>query len=124
MQDFLTDRSKLANTALAITGIAFGISVARVSTGVAGRYIEARLGKPSLIRETSRTSLLSTLRNPLQSLRAFASEAKGESALREMVLERDLEARLKRVAVSTVNTMNNRAPYRYKDSFILGNSSG
>lgn len=119
MQDFLTDRSKLTNTALVVTGIAFGVSVARVSTSVAGRYIEARLGKPSLVRETSRASFLNTLRNPWLILRALASQAKGESALKEMVLEKDLEARLKRVAISTVNTTNNRAPYRYHSQTML-----
>ena len=31
-----------------------------MGTGIAGRFIEARLGKPSLIRETSRLSFQST----------------------------------------------------------------
>ena len=36
---------------------------------MAGRFIEARLGKPSLIRETSRLSFLQTFRHPVQALR-------------------------------------------------------
>lgn len=41
-------------------------------TGVAGRYIEARLGKPSLVRETSRRTLIQTVRNPIPTIkRAF-----------------------------------------------------
>ena len=36
--------------------LAVGIYSARNATGVAARYIEARLGKPSLVRETSRIS--------------------------------------------------------------------
>lgn len=112
LQDFLTDRNKLTNTALAVTGIALGVSVARVSTGVAGRYVEARLGKPSLIRETTRVSVLNAFRFPWQTLKAYSNPARGENAVQEMVLEESLEARLRRVAVSTVNTKNNKAPYR------------
>ncbi len=37
-----------------------------MGTGVAGRFVEARLGKPSLIRETSRMSLFQSLRHPLK----------------------------------------------------------
>ena len=32
---------------------------------MAGRFIEARLGKPSLIRETSRLSFFQTIRHPV-----------------------------------------------------------
>lgn len=71
ISDFLTDRSKLTNTAVTLTAIAFGLSAARVSTGVAGRYIEARLGKPSLIRETSRQGVLTTLRSPQLAVKRF-----------------------------------------------------
>ena len=46
--------------------IAIGVYAARTGTGVAGRFIEARLGKPSLVRETSRLSLLQSFRHPLQ----------------------------------------------------------
>ena len=44
-----------------------------MATGVAGRFIEARLGKPSLIRETSRLSLFQKFRHPVVSVkRLFA----------------------------------------------------
>ena len=41
----------------------------QISTGVVGRFVEARLGKPSLVRETSRQGLLTTLRRPLPVLK-------------------------------------------------------
>ena len=51
--------------AAGLTLVAFGIYTAKMGTGIAGRFIEARLGKPSLIRETSRLSLLQSLRHPI-----------------------------------------------------------
>ena len=50
---------------------------ARTGTGVAGRFIEARLGKPSLVRETSRLSLLQSLRHPLQVRRVWREREGG-----------------------------------------------
>ena len=52
--------------AATLTLVAAGIYSAKVGTGIAGKFIQARLGKPSLIRETSRLSFLQTLRHPLQ----------------------------------------------------------
>ena len=46
--------------------VAFGIYTAKMGTGVAARFIEARLGKPSLIRETSRLSFFQSLRHPVK----------------------------------------------------------
>jgi len=45
---------------------AAGIYVAKNSVGVAARFIEARLGKPSLVRETSRFTAVGFLRNPIK----------------------------------------------------------
>ena len=52
--------------AAGLTLVAFGIYAAKMGTGVAARFIEARLGKPSLIRETSRLSFLQSLRHPIK----------------------------------------------------------
>lgn len=49
-----------------LTLLAVGIYSAKNATSVAGRYIEARLGKPSLVRETSRITVLEALRHPIQ----------------------------------------------------------
>ena len=48
-----------------LTLVAFGIYTARMGTGITGRFIEARLGKPSLIRETSRLSFFQSIRHPI-----------------------------------------------------------
>lgn len=49
-----------------LTLLAVGVYSAKNATSVAGRYIEARLGKPSLVRETSRITVLEALRHPMQ----------------------------------------------------------
>lgn len=55
-----------------LTLLAVGVYSAKNATSVAGRYIEARLGKPSLVRETSRVTVLEALRHPLQVTVALA----------------------------------------------------
>lgn len=45
---------------------AVGIYAAKHSTGVAARYIEARLGKPSLVRETSRLTVGEAIKHPIK----------------------------------------------------------
>ncbi|CAM9983182.1 unnamed protein product, partial [Choristocarpus tenellus] len=84
-------------------------------SGVAGRYIEARLGKPSLVRETSRRTVSEMLKNPLPSLKRamVAPGCQAENALTGVVLEPSLETRLSRVAQSTFNTKKNKAPFRH-----------
>ena len=52
--------------AAGITLVALGVYAAKMGTGVASRYIEARLGKPSLIRETSRLSFFQGIRHPVK----------------------------------------------------------
>lgn len=49
-----------------LTLLAVGVYSAKNATAVAGRYVEARLGKPSLVRETSRVTVLEALRHPIQ----------------------------------------------------------
>jgi ATPase family AAA domain-containing protein 3A/B len=113
MQDFLTDKQKLTNTAATLTVLALGIYTARTGTAVAGRYIESILGKPSLVRETSKKNILAAIKSPISTFKlAFGSGAAGK-ALKNVVLEPTLEKRLSRVAVSTANTKKNNAPFRH-----------
>jgi ATPase family AAA domain-containing protein 3A/B len=113
IQEFINDRNQLANTAGVITVMAFGVYTARISTSVAGRYIESRLGKPSLVRDTSRHGVLSMARHPFSTAKKLMAPHKAEDALRDIIQEPALEKRLKRVALSTANTRKNRAPYRH-----------
>lgn len=49
-----------------MTLLAVGVYSARNATAVAGRYIEARLGKPSLVRETSRFTVGEAIKHPIK----------------------------------------------------------
>uniref|UniRef100_A0A7S2ME04 AAA+ ATPase domain-containing protein n=2 Tax=Octactis speculum TaxID=3111310 RepID=A0A7S2ME04_9STRA len=109
VRGFLSDKDRMLAAVGTVSAIAAGVYTAKVGTSVAGRYIEARLGKPSLIRETSRISLTQSIRRPWTLLQ---SGKKGD-ALAGVVLEKDLSERLSRVATSTANTKRNKAPFRH-----------
>lgn len=114
MQSYLDDTTKLRNTALTVTGIAVGIYTARTSIGVAGRFVESRLGKPSLVRETSRFTVSQLAREPIKTVRqAFGIGRQETDALKGIVLHEDLDSQLRKIAVSTANTKQNRAPFRH-----------
>uniref|UniRef100_A0A7S2BQU8 AAA+ ATPase domain-containing protein n=1 Tax=Octactis speculum TaxID=3111310 RepID=A0A7S2BQU8_9STRA len=108
--DFLSDYDRQTAAVFGLSMVALGIYTAKVSTSVAGRYIENRLGKPSLVRETSRSGLSSLLSLPKNLL--SGSKDSGD-VLEGVILEADLERRLRAVAVSTKNTKLNQAPFRH-----------
>jgi len=113
LKDFLTDRDKLRNTAFTVTAIAAGIYTAKTGTGVAGRFIEARLGKPSLVRETSRITAGGFARAPIASVRTLMGWKDPTDAMKGIVLEENLTSQLNKVAVATANTKKNKAPFRH-----------
>jgi len=114
LQSYLDDTTKLRNTALTLTGIAAGVYTARTSIGIAGRFVEARLGKPSLVRETSRFSFGQLARDPVQtSKRAFGMGGSEKDALKGIILKPELDTQLSKIAVSTANTKKNKAPFRH-----------
>ncbi|XP_055637484.1 ATPase family AAA domain-containing protein 3A homolog [Toxorhynchites rutilus septentrionalis] len=106
----LSDWNKVATTVGGLSLLALGIYSAKGSTGVAARYIEARIGKPSLVNETSRFSLLDSLRHPIATFKRMQS--KPTDALQGVVLQPKLEERLRDIAIATKNTKNNRGLYR------------
>ena len=114
LQSYLDDTTKLRNTALTVTGIAVGIYTARTSIGVAGRFVESRLGKPSLVRETSRFTVSQFAREPItMTKRFFRIGQQEQDALKGIVLQKDLDSQLRQIAVSTANTKKNKAPFRH-----------
>mmetsp|Transcript_3081 Transcript_3081/g.4688 ORF Transcript_3081/g.4688 Transcript_3081/m.4688 type:complete len:381 (+) Transcript_3081:641-1783(+) len=113
IKSFLSDSEKMAAATLTLTGMAVGVYAAKTGTGVAGRYIEARLGKPSLVRETSKQTLPDVLKNPLPFMRRVFGLHKASGALDGVILEPKLEKRLSRVTQSTFNTKKNKAPFRH-----------
>lgn len=110
LKSFLSDKERMAAGVSILSLTALGIYGARAGTGVVGRYVESRLGKPSLVRETSRVS---PLKAPFKAARRALSNDKAEDALAGVVLRPRLEERLRRIAVSTRNTKANNAPFRH-----------
>ncbi|EHB00405.1 ATPase family AAA domain-containing protein 3 [Heterocephalus glaber] len=107
---FVTDWDKVTATVAGLTLLAVGVYSAKNATAVAGRYIEARLGTPSLVRETSRISVLEALRHPVQVSRRLLSRP--QDALEGVILSPSLEARVRDIAIATRNTKKNRSLYR------------
>uniref|UniRef100_A0A803Y9V8 ATPase family AAA domain containing 3A n=1 Tax=Meleagris gallopavo TaxID=9103 RepID=A0A803Y9V8_MELGA len=93
-----------------LTLLAVGVYSAKNATAVAGRYIEARLGKPSLVRETSRITVLEALKHPIKVGKRLTSKA--QDALEGVVLSPQLEARVRDIAIATRNTKKNKSLYR------------
>lgn len=114
LSSYLDDTTKLRNTALTVAGVAAGIYTAKTSIGIAGRFVEARLGKPSLVRDTSRMTVSQLVKSPIQSMKRITGLGlREQDALKGIVLESGLEDQLQKVAVSTANTKKNKAPFRH-----------
>ncbi|MCJ8744152.1 hypothetical protein PDJAM_G00115080 [Pangasius djambal] len=107
---FISDWDKVTATVAGLTLLAVGVYSARNATGVAGRYIEARLGKPSLVRETSRITVTEAIKHPVKTTRRLMS--KPQDALEGVVLSPPLEERVRDIAIATRNTRQNRGLYR------------
>jgi len=90
--------------------LALGIYVAKRGTGVIASYVSARLGKPSLVRDTSRFSVFETFKHPVKTVQKIRKSP--QDALSGVILEPTLEARLRDVAIATKNTKLNGGMYR------------
>jgi len=114
INSFLNDKKKLWNTSLMITGIAAGVYTTKMGVRIAGRFIESRLGKPSLVRETSKITILNMFKNPFSSLqRVLGVKYLVKDALKGIVLQKNIEEQLRKIAISTTYTTRNRAPFRH-----------
>uniref|UniRef100_UPI0037E96EE4 A-kinase anchor protein 12-like n=1 Tax=Semicossyphus pulcher TaxID=241346 RepID=UPI0037E96EE4 len=107
---FVSDWDKLTATVAGLTLLAAGVYSARNATGVAGRYIEARLGKPSLVRETSRITVAEAIKHPIKTTKRLRSRP--QDALEGVVLSAALEERVRDIAIATRNTRQNKGLYR------------
>ncbi|KAK0135840.1 ATPase family AAA domain-containing protein 3-A [Merluccius polli] len=107
---FVSDWDKVTATVAGLTLLAVGVYSARNATAVAGRYIEARLGKPSLVRETSRITVGEAIKHPVKTAKRLKS--KPQDALQGVVLSPSLEERVRDIAIATRNTRQNRGLYR------------
>lgn len=107
---FISDWDKISATAAGLTLLALGVYTAKYGTGVTARFIEARLGKPSLVRDTSRLSVFGAVRHPIQTVRKMFVNY--EDSLQGIILKPSLETRLQEVSKATANTKKNKGLYR------------
>lgn len=107
---FVSDWDKVTATVAGLTLLAVGVYSAKNATGVAGRYIEARLGKPSLVRDTSRITVVEAVKHPVKVSRRLFSRI--QDALEGVVLSPKLEERVRDIAIATRNTKKNKGLYR------------
>ncbi|KAG7400749.1 ATPase AAA domaincontaining protein [Phytophthora boehmeriae] len=105
----LSDKKKLTKFVGGFVALAAGIYLSREAIRIIGKMIEQRLGKPSLVRETSRSS------GAWGFIRALfrRKSAKGQDELADVVLRSALETRVFEIARSTRNAMVHGAPYRH-----------
>jgi ATPase family AAA domain-containing protein 3A/B len=72
---------------LQVTGLTFlavGWYSAKRGTGIMAKYVEARLGKPSLVRETSRITPIEFVKHPIAGVKQWFR--RGEDPLKGIVL--------------------------------------
>ncbi|XKL67925.1 hypothetical protein PGB90_003416 [Kerria lacca] len=110
IQSLLQDWDKVLVAAGGLSLLALGVYSAKAATTVTAKYIEARLGKPSLVRETSRFSFLETVRHPVLTIKKVKFGS-GDT-LSGVILAPKLEERLRDIAIATKNTKRNRGMYR------------
>eukprot|EP01038_Epipyxis_sp_PR26KG_P011538 gene11538-15455_t len=116
VQTFLTDKDRMLNAVGFVAGVSFVYFGGRQSVQIIGNRVEAVLGKPSLVRETSKFSAIQLAKNPFATIRnsfRFAKKNNFSDSLNGVVLEENQEGRLKRIAFSAANTKKNKAPFRH-----------
>ncbi|XP_067634220.1 ATPase family AAA domain-containing protein 3A homolog [Eurosta solidaginis] len=106
----LTDWDKVLTAAGGLSLLALGVYAAKGATGVTSRYVEARIGKPTLVGETSRFAFLDAIQHPIKYVQKLRS--KPADALKGVILNPKLEERLRDIAIATKNTRLNKGMYR------------
>merc|ERR1719158_691270 len=110
LQAFLSDWDKVVAAAAGASLLAVGYFSAKRVTGVAASYVQARLGKPSLVRDTSRTPLFDAMKHPVNTVKKKMMEK--QEPLKGIILSPQLESNLMDVALATKNTKLNKGMYR------------
>ncbi|OQR77170.1 ATPase family AAA domain-containing protein 3-B-like [Tropilaelaps mercedesae] len=102
---FVSDWDKVVSAAAGLTLLAGGVYTARTGISIIGKYIELRLGKPSLVRQTSRLTAGQLAKHPIQTVKTITRPK--EDILKGVVLQPTLEERLRDIAIATKNSKQN-----------------
>jgi ATPase family AAA domain-containing protein 3A/B len=103
----MADKARLTALVMGTTGIFFGLFAAKQGTRVAATLVERALGKPPLVRETSRWTFSPT---------RWVSEMfkkQDKNLFEKIVLEETLSERLQWTTNSLVNARKNKTPFRH-----------
>ncbi|OMJ66861.1 hypothetical protein SteCoe_36146 [Stentor coeruleus] len=123
LKGYLGNFSNLASLAGGLTLAFFGFQFAKAAGRLSTSIIEARLGKPSLVRETSRkTSVTELLKSPFAKIyeqtlvkgrfMPTTSIQREKDILEGIFINPDLEVNLKTLGHSIVNRKKHYAPFR------------
>mmetsp|Transcript_13697 Transcript_13697/g.42395 ORF Transcript_13697/g.42395 Transcript_13697/m.42395 type:complete len:354 (-) Transcript_13697:399-1460(-) len=110
---FLENQHQMGNAVALASFLALGVYGARVGAVVAGNYLASQLGKPPLVRETSRNTLPSLVTKPLSAMRHLTKPRADLQTLDRIILKESLEHRLGQVALSAKHAKANGAPFRH-----------
>lgn len=111
-RDFITDWDKVKSTALGLTLFAGGIYGAKYSVSITARAIESRIGRPKLLKETSRLNIIDLFSHPIKSFERLRASRRPQDALKNVIFRPNIEEELRDVAIATRNTKMNKSFYR------------
>lgn len=111
-RSFITDWDKVKSTALGVTLFAGGIYAAKHSVSISARAIESRIGRPKLLKETSRLNMIDLFSHPIKSFERIRASRRPQDALKDVIFKPAIEEELRDVAIATRNTKMNKSFYR------------
>ncbi|KAH8853283.1 ATPase family AAA domain-containing protein isoform 2 [Schistosoma japonicum] len=110
VSSFLSEPDKVATVVGSLTLLAGGIYGAKYGIGTFTRIVESRIGKPALVRETSRLNIVDTCRHPIMTTKRIFQRP--SDPLDGIILRPELEASLRKIAIATRHTKANNGFYR------------
>lgn len=108
--NFLTDTETIKRTIITLSCIVLSYYTIKESSRIISNLIEKNLGKPYLIRETSRTNMFNEYIRGFLSL--FIKEKSYNEIFEGVILNEDLERRIKNLSNSTKNARIHKSGYR------------
>ncbi|CAI2724707.1 unnamed protein product [Schistosoma spindalis] len=110
VSNFLSKPDKMATVIGSLTLLAGGVYGAKYGIGTFAKVVESRIGKPALVRETSRLNIVDTCRHPIKVAKTVFQRP--TDPLEGIILRPELEASLRKIAIATRHTKANKGFYR------------
>jgi len=105
-QALYEDRSKMVTLVTGLTALALGVYSSRAAARVAGTVIERHLGRPPLVRETSRWTFV-------PKIKGWPWAKRGPNIFERIVLEEQLAERLQWTTNALLSAQENGTPFRH-----------